>query len=364
MGGCGGSRGRESDAVHSRASSKRDHSVTFRTSLVALIAGLLLAPNHDAGARKFQMSGTWVYRTGQVFIPLQFTTATMEMTGGGIIHLPMGVTANAFPNGPIPGGGGVTATGSAPATLRIPRHRFVVDAMAAVPLSGVTLVQITTNFGVDAPYAAATLAQGGGPGNFTWCPSDPACLAGGGMFSTDPPPHGSVGSRPGRVLYVAGPNQFGGTMQMGLKRGGFTAARNFSGVPFRVAYLKSGGPDGDLRSLPVGAGSADHPATEMVFLKRAFVTQPTMVPAPFHLILYPGFKLTTMFGFTCDYMCGPIYYLPTVAIGPMGTKAGQVTTHYGFGQTTGTVFVQQFTGYEAFTFLTFMGSDQRTPLGA
>src|SRR5215468_7029886 len=28
-----------------------------RASLVALIAGLLLAPNHDAAARKFQMSG-------------------------------------------------------------------------------------------------------------------------------------------------------------------------------------------------------------------------------------------------------------------------------------------------------------------
>jgi hypothetical protein len=42
---------------------------------------------------------------------------------------------------PIPGHGGVSATGSASATLRIPAHRFVEDAMAVVPLNGVTLVQ-------------------------------------------------------------------------------------------------------------------------------------------------------------------------------------------------------------------------------
>src|SRR4029450_597995 len=92
--------------------------------------------------------------------------------------------AYGFPHGPILGQGAVTATGSGPATLRIPPHRFVEDAMALVPLAGVTLVQITTNVGIDAPYAAATLAPGGGPGSFTWCPGDPDCVAGGGMRST------------------------------------------------------------------------------------------------------------------------------------------------------------------------------------
>src|SRR4029453_18208587 len=96
---------------------------------VITVVCLALAPAGDAAARKFQMSGTWVMRNGQVFIPLQFDTASMGTTGGGIIHLPMGTfpRAFAFPNGPIPGAGGVTATGSAPATLRIPRHRFVED---------------------------------------------------------------------------------------------------------------------------------------------------------------------------------------------------------------------------------------------
>src|SRR5215471_18760929 len=107
-----------------------------RARLVGLIAGLclLLAPTHDAAARKFQMSGTWIARNGSVFIPLQFVAGVMD--GFRIIHASMGNLTGAFgtPNGPIPGQGGVTATGSGPATLRIPPHRFVEDAMALVPL--------------------------------------------------------------------------------------------------------------------------------------------------------------------------------------------------------------------------------------
>src|SRR5262249_47984447 len=97
----------------------------------ALAVALLLAP--PAGAGKFQMSGTWIIRNGQTFLPLQFAAAQMGM-GGTTIHASKGNLTGAygFPNGPIPGSGGVTATGSAPATLRIPRHRFVEDAMALV----------------------------------------------------------------------------------------------------------------------------------------------------------------------------------------------------------------------------------------
>src|SRR5262249_58450408 len=105
----------------------------------------------------------------------------------------------------IPGQGGVTATGSAPAALRIPAHRFVEDAMAAVPLNGIELVQIATSIGIDAPYAAATVAPGGGPGSFTWCPGDPACVAAGGMPSTHPPHR--AGPRHGRGVYPAGANR-------------------------------------------------------------------------------------------------------------------------------------------------------------
>ena len=67
---------------------------------------------------------------------------------------------------------------------------------------------------------------------------------------------------------------------------------------------------------------------------------------------------------------GAIYYIPTrpIATGPMGTLARQVTTRYGFGQTTGTVIVQQTNlgahGSNAQDFFTVMGSDARSPLGA
>src|SRR5262252_7980229 len=47
-----------------------------RLGLIAGL-GLLLAPNHDAAARKLQMSGTWVIRYGQIFLPLQFAAAGM-----------------------------------------------------------------------------------------------------------------------------------------------------------------------------------------------------------------------------------------------------------------------------------------------
>jgi len=263
----------------------RSHLRAGAALAAAWLAFALLAG--DAGARKFQMSGTWVIRNGQVFIPLQFAQNPTPTPATFGFHLSMGDLSGAFgfPNGPIPGAGGVSAAGSAPATLRIPRHRFVEDAMAAVPLAGITLVQITTNFGVDAPFATATLGPGGGPGSFTWCPSDPQCVAGGGMFSTDRPP--TLTERPGRVVYVAGPNQFGGAMQIGLLRGGYTTAL-FSSAPYRVGYNKFGGPGSEIRNLAPGKGPADSPAMDTVFLERAFVTQPTMVPPAFNLILYPG----------------------------------------------------------------------------
>jgi hypothetical protein len=131
----------------------------FRRSPWPLVVGaalaLALVPAGDAAARKFQMSGTWVARGSSVFpvvfLPLQFVGATGSMSTmqQPIVHASLGNLTHAFgfPNGPIPGQGGVTATGSGPATLRIPPHRFVEDAMAGVPLNGVSLAQITTRVG-------------------------------------------------------------------------------------------------------------------------------------------------------------------------------------------------------------------------
>ena len=172
-----------------------------RACLAGLIAGLclLLAPTRDAAARKFQMSGNWVMRNGQLFIPLQFAATAMG-TGMQMTHVSMGdlTGASHFPNDVIPGEGVVTALGSDPATLRIPQHRFAEDAMAALVGNGISLAQLTTNLGIDAPFAPATLAPGGGPGSFTWCPGVPACVAHGGMLSTDPPQGAGIRGRPPR----------------------------------------------------------------------------------------------------------------------------------------------------------------------
>jgi len=332
-----------------------------RYGLVAVMGAALMALTlaTPASARKFQMSGSWFVRNGQVFIPLQFAAAGMDMTGN-TIHASLGNLTGAFffPNGPVPGNGAVTATGSSPASLKIRKHRFVEDVAAVVPLDGVTLVQITTNFGVDAPYQTKTLAAGGGPGSFTWCPGNPACVAGGGMRSTDPP---NGGTRNGRLIYAKGVNQFGGVMQMGLKRGGDNVFL-FNNAPFQAGHNIFGSAPG-TRNLAPGKGSADNPATEMVFLRRGNVTQPTMAPAPFNVISYPGPKLTTGFGLT-NTGTGALYYLPTLALGPMGTPAGQFTSNYGFSHTTGTVIGQQTKGTGGQDFFTFMGNDARTPLGA
>jgi len=328
---------------------------------VATALGLALSLAAPASARKFQMSGSWFVRNGQVFIPLQFAATAMG-SGFQMTHLSMGNLTGAygFPNGPIVGQGGVTATGSAPATLRIPKHRFVEDAMALVPLSGVNLLQITTQFGIDGPFATATLAAGGGPGSFTWCGGDPACVAGGGMLWTDPP----CGPGRGRVIYRAGANQFGGVMRLGLSRGGVVSVPFGTGSPMRVGHVRFGGAGSTLRNLaPGGLGAPDAPATEMVFLAAGFVTQPTMFPAMGSPILYPGPKVTTMFGTTLVGE-GMVFYLPVIATGPMGTKAGQFSTNYGFARTTGTAIAQQTCCSGGDDFFTVMGSDARTPLGA
>jgi hypothetical protein len=325
--------------------------------LAALAVLAWLALPHPAAARKFQMSGSWISRNGSFFMPLQFA---YTLPGTQMTHVSMGnlTYALGFPNGPILGQGGVTATGSAPATLRIPRHRFVEEAMALVPFNNTNLIQVTTNIGLDAPYASATLAPGAGPGSFTWCPTDPACITRGGMLPTDPPQGG--GPRNGRVIYRAGANQFGGVMQLGL-RGGGAVSFPFGSPPLRAAHTRFAGVGTTLRNWAVGGrGLPDVPATAKAYLPRGFVTQPTMFPPMGSPILYPGPKVTTMLGTTLTGT-GPIFYLHGVS-GPMGTPLGRFTTRYGFAHTTGTVIVQ-LTIYSE-TFFTVMGSDARSPLGA
>src|SRR4030095_15158267 len=64
---------------------------------------------------------------------------------------------------------------------------------------------------------------------------------------------------------------------------------------------------------------------------------------PFSRSSTPGPRVTTIMGLSTTGS-GPVFYLPQIATGPMGTPAGQVTTHYGFANTTGTVIAQQTSG--------------------
>jgi len=318
----------------------------------AAVAVLLLAHAPAASARKLQMSGTWAIRNGQVFIPLQFAATLM---GGQMTHTSMGNLSkgSGFPNGPIPGAGGVVATGSAPATLVVPPHRFRTSPFAGIPLNGIELVQITTMFVVDAPFQAATLMAGGGPGSFQWCPNAVlSCPVAG-------PPNG--GTRNGRVIYLAGANQFGGTMQMGLSGGGINSF-TFNAAPFQAGHVYFGGVGPTLRAPAPGRGTPANPWIRINYLPPGVVTQPTMVTFT-QLILHPGPKLTTMFGLTTTGT-GPTFRLPAIGVSVMGMSVGQSTAEYGFAHTTGTVIVQQTAGTAGDDFFTVMGSDGRTPLGA
>ncbi len=308
---------------------------------LALAAVMVLAHAPAADARKFQLSGSWEMRRGRAFfIPLQFyATPTPTLT-----------PRPPWPNGPVLGMGGVTATGSDPATLVIPRHRFGGSFSALVPFQAPgTAVQLTTMLVADAPTAQATLAPGSGPGSFTWCPGDPACAAGGGMLSTDPPQ--GAGPRNGRVIYRAGHNQFGGVMRMLLQGGGSSSWR-VNTSPFQVGHFRfgftTGTADDGLQHTggPYATTVMDtHPRTLNV------VTQPLVAPMPGSPITAPGPTVPGATSPSCP-----------------GTGAGWgctfTDTHTGFPFTTGTVIAQQSTGSAGAEFFTVMGSDMRTALGA
>jgi hypothetical protein len=152
----------------------------------------------------------------------------------------------------------------------------------------------------------------------------------------------------GRIIYVAGANRFGGTMQMGHRGGGIVSVKQVG--PGAVGHVKFGGSGTMLRKLAVGGPQAgsNTPATELLKLAPGSLTAPIGgIPASGKLVTRPG------------PVVGMFPSLPT----PMGGMTGQFTTNWGFGHTTGTVIVQN-TAYGNTSFFTLMGSDARTPLGA
>jgi hypothetical protein len=261
-----------------------------------------------------------------------------------------------FPNGPVMGQGVVTAS-MGPDTLMIPQDIWLSSPATRLPLA-LPNIQITTMFEVDAPYAAATLMKMGGPGNFTWCPQNPLC-------NMKQPLSGITGGAPlgrgrARVMYTGGGNQFGGTIQIGLRNGGLVSSQFGTGTPLRVQHAIFGGAAG-TRKLAPGGGAADMPAMELVYLAGAYVTEPLQAPAPF--ITFPGGFVTKGGGVTTT-MAGP----KLMIAGGMTQKGGtwlEMTTNYGFPHTTMTVIGQQtFAPYPpGDDFFTLMGYDKRGPNG-
>jgi hypothetical protein len=327
-------------------------------AMAAAFVALGLAVASPASAKQFNMTGSWTIRNGQTFIPLQFalTAVTMGMTfhvtgtnaAGGPLK---GIN---FPNGPVIGNGVVDANAN---TIMVPQDIFISSPPTVLPLSRPN-IQITTMFGVDAPYAAATLMKGGGPGAFTWCPQNPLCTKGQKLSVIT----GVNGRGRARIIYNGGGNQFGGTIQIGLKNGGLVSSVFGTGAPLRVQHAIFGGGAG-TRKLAPGGGMADAPAMELVYLQAAYVTQPLATPAP--LITSPGGFVTTMGGVTTLGGMGP----KLVVAGGMTTMGApwlEMTTNYGFPHTTRTVIGQQTAAPypPGDDFFTLMGYDKRGPNGA
>jgi hypothetical protein len=305
----------------------RERRSAIRAGLGAALA-VALGLASQASAVQYQMDGTWEMRRGQVFIPLQF----------GKLGSPRPTSGYGFPNGPIQEipAAVVAAAGTSNGTITVPQYVFAGKFAAAVPLAGVTLVQITTNFSAMGPETDAVLAPGYGT-PFTWCPGDIACGPGG-------PPQGA-GTRNGRIIYTAAGAKFGGVIQMLLNGGGVNTFL-FNASPFQAGHVFFGGVGNQLSGGPYSFMDTN-------YLAGGFVTQPLAVPTPNALITQPGGKLTTGGGITTMGATGPIFML-----------SAQTTSNTGFPATTGTVFAQQTTGTGGADLFTVTGSDNRTALGA
>jgi hypothetical protein len=166
------------------------------------------------------------------------------------------------------------------------------------------------------------------------------------------------------VIYRAGANQFGGTMQMGLAGGGIrSSVFQQTPAPFQVGHRYFSGTGSTLRAPAAGRGTSANPWSRMNYVRPGVVTQPTMQTPSLNFVQYPGPKLTTMLGLSTTG-AGPIYRFAAIGTSAGGMSVGMSDTEFGFAHTTGTVIAQQTAGTGGDDFFTVMGSDARTPLGA
>ncbi len=298
---------------------------------MAVMAALLLGAGL-ASAGQLRMSGEWLQRRGSVNIPLYIVAlggANQAVLGLGDPHIP----GSGFVN--------VTKVGTGPATITVPPGVFQLDTARAVPLqaalsgllgagNGGNVIQVTTAFALNGPGASGVLRQTGTTArlapNFSYCPgalNNPACAT--------PAVGGNDGTKPGIVRYTAGPNRFGGTMQMLIQGSGETAV-SLGGSPLRIRH------DAIAGAGPQDVGGAYANTASDVLLAA---------------------EITTGATFTANGLIGA----PGNITG-MGTP--DVNLNTGFPWTTGAVQVQVpggVTTMNAPTTITLTGSDNRTPNG-
>jgi hypothetical protein len=289
--------------------SQSKHTPWRGTHACALVAAFVLMSS-TADAREFRMSGDW----------RQLFGATLELPVFGGIGNRDGAMAN--------------ATGSAPASVTIPVNAFFDAGLSIViPIPSVTsLVQLSSMFSFNGPIAPGAFAAGPKstrPANFGWCigaAANPSC--------TTPAIGGSQGTAHGLVSYTAGPNQFGGTMQMLVGGTG-----SFSGL----------------------IGTAPRR------IEHALINADTIAPGGSYAnmvsIVFPPGPITS--GAVCaNGACGDagVILVPGVTTAP---GSGGTSEFWGFPWTTGmvSVFVNEAAPTAPET-VTATGSDTRTPLGA
>jgi hypothetical protein len=282
-------------------------------ALAAAVLVLLLGWVSTADARQFSMSGSWAMQKAQgVWLPI------------------------ALGPGGIGGGGLVTATGAAPATLTVPTNRFQGTGNLGFPLPQTSIVQLTTQFYFNGPQAPGVLRAGHWVGtrafpNFAWCPgaaANPACTD---WRSTGQGAATGMGTQHGLIRYTSGVQQFGGTMN--TVRGGVGTLSLLVGVSPTQVQHNALGAVGTVPQMPGGA----YYATTLRLRAGGPITQS------------PGFSVGGMI---------------TVPGTQVNTGAGTSNLFVGFPFTTGQVYVKVSLGQTGYETLTVTGSDQRTPLGA
>ena len=371
------------------------------------ILGVLLVlgmAGEATASRTYKVSSDWLAQRGAVGIPLQFViTVPNTPANKGKHNFPVGI-----PNDNLMGAGTVTVTGKSPASFTVPTS-VAVDDFGKLPppgfaLPGTANIQITTDFtDAKAPVPISVKPQGGpgvfgkggGPGSFTFCPKGPLGSNQGKPAGTCPgPPAAPLGSgRPGRVVYTAGANTFGGTMRLLLKGSGLVsrprAGHGWPGTttPFQAFHNVFGGGAGNLQvqgAAPLGStgGVVTEWEWSANMLPGGPATQPLIIPGTTENIPLgkAGPRLTTSGKFTAcptgfnmgaggpttiaSYTNLSMCTAGNIGMGTQYQAVTATTTNTGFPWTTGMVVAQQNTnvpgGYDYFT---GTGSDMRSNLG-